>query len=151
MKESKIFRLRDNDGNILIESDDPLEFLFLLGKLEEEEEEDEKPCCDKCGSCRTCCDDESDDEDEGDDDDEDDEDDEEAEEDDCGDDCECVRVWIPSGNINAYKKYDKEVDLSDLLGTELFHIMLDPVKTAAAAVAIVGGLVMLRRLWKRRR
>ena len=37
MKESKIFRLRDNDGNILIESDDPLEFLFLLGKLEEEE------------------------------------------------------------------------------------------------------------------
>ena len=146
MKESKIFRLRDNDGNILIESDDPLEFLFLLGKLEEEEEDEEKPCCDKCGGCADCRDDEYDDFD-----DEDDEDDEEAEEDDCGDDCEGVRVWIPSGNINAYKKYDKEVDLSDLLGTELFHITLDPVKTAAAAVAIVGGLVMLRRLWKRRR
>ena len=136
MKESKIFRLRDNDGNILIESDDPLEFLFLLGKLEEEEEEEEKPCCDKCGSCRTCCEDECDDEDADDDDDEDEEDDDYDPEED---------PWAV-----------KEIDLSDLFGDdeteekELFRITLNPQKIALAA-AVACGFAVLRRLWKRRR
>ena len=138
MKESKIFRLRDNDGNILIESDDPLEFLFLLAKLEEEEEEEEKSCCDKCGGCADCRDDEYDDFD-----DEDDEDDEEAEEDD---------DYDPEEDPWAVK----EIDLSDLFGDdepgekELFRITLNPQKIAFAA-AVACGFAVLRRLWKRRR
>lgn len=141
MKESKesvetLFRIRDDEGNILAEDDTLVGLLMKLNGLEPDEDEEEE-CCGRCCECDldSCCEeDEADDDDvfdEEDDDEGDDEDDEDDEDD------------------------ADDIDLSAFFGghfephdVEIFRIEITPKKILKAA-GIVGGLIALRRLWKR--
>lgn len=132
MKESKesvetLFRLRDDEGNILAESDTMFGLLMKLNGLDDEDDEEEE-CCGRCCECEfdSCCD-----EDEGEDD-EDDVCDEEDEEDDEDDD-----DFI---DVSCFLHEPDEV--------EVFRVEITPAKILKA-VGIVGGLIALRRLWKR--
>ena len=129
MKESKKsveapFRIRDDEGNILAESDTLVGLLMKLGELDYEGD-DEEECCGRCCECDldSCCDE---DEDDDDDDDVCDEEDEEDEED-------CI-------DVSRFLHEPDEV--------ELFRVEITPAKILKAA-GIVGGLIALRRLWKR--
>lgn len=139
MKESKesvetLFRIRDDEGNILAESDTLVGLLMYLNGLDcEDEGDEEEECCGRCCECDldSCCDEDEDDDDVFDEE-EDDEDDDEDDEDDADD-----------------------IDLSAFFGghfephdVEIFRIEITPKKILKAA-GIVGGLIALRRLWKR--
>lgn len=131
MKESKesrnemktMFTLYAPDGDILIRTDDADQLLIALAMLEAEaeEKEEEDGCCGGCDGCGCDCgeDDEDEDWDETDDDEEDDDE-------------------------------DDEFDLDDFepRTVELFRITINPEKILKAA-AVVGGLVALRKIWKR--
>lgn len=132
MKESKesvetLFRIRDDEGNILAESDTLFGLLMKLDGLEPDEDEEEE-CCGRCCECDldSCCDEDEDD------DDEDDVCDEEDEEDDEDDD-DCIDV----------SRFFHEPD-----EVEIFRVEITPEKILKAA-GIVGGLIALRRFWKR--
>lgn len=129
MKESKesvetLFRIRDDEGNILAESDTLVGLLMKLNGLDDEDDEEEE-CCGRCCECDldSCCDEDEDD------DDEDDVCDEEDEEDD-----------------------DDFIDVSRFFHepdeVEVFRVEITPAKILKAA-GIVGCLIALRRLWKR--
>lgn len=132
MKESKesvetLFRIRDDEGNILAEDDTLVGLLMKLSELDYEGD-DEEECCGRCCECDldSCCGEDEDD------DDEDDVCDEEDEEDDEDDD-DCIDV----------SRFFHEPD-----EVELFRVEITPEKILKAA-GIVGGLIALRRLWKR--
>lgn len=132
MKESKesvdtLFRIRDDEGNILAESDTLVGLLMKLSELDDEGD-DEEECCGRCCECDldSCC------EEDEDDDDEDDVCDEEDEEDDEDDD-DCIDV----------SRFFHEPD-----EVEVFRVEITPEKILKAA-GIIGGLIALRRLWKR--
>lgn len=132
MKESKesvetLFRIRDDDGNILAESDTLFGLLMKLDGLEPDEDEEEE-CCGRCCECEldSCCDEDEDDDDEDDVCDEEDEEDEE-------DDNDCIDV----------SRFFHEPD-----EVEIFRVVITPEKILKAA-GIVGGLIALRRFWKR--
>jgi len=132
MKESKesvetLFRICDDEGNILAESDTLFGLLMKLDGLEPDEDEEEE-CCGRCCECDldSCCDEDEDD------DDEDDVCDEEDEEDDEDDD-DCIDV----------SRFFHEPD-----EVEVFRVEITPEKILKAA-GIIGGLIALRRLWKR--
>lgn len=134
MKESKesmnemkpMFTLYDPDGDILIRTDDADQLLIALAMLEAEaeEEKEEDGCCGDsagCGSCDGCdCDCDEDDEDED---------------------------W---DEIDDDEDEDDEFGLDDFepRTVELFRITINPEKILKAA-AVVGGLVALRKIWKR--
>ena len=132
MKESKesvetLFRLRDDEGNILAESDTLVGLLMKLNDLDDEDDEEEE-CCGRCCECEldSCCDEDEDE------DDEDDVCDEEEEEDDEDDD-----DFI---DVSCFFHEPDEV--------EVFRVEITPAKILKA-VGIVGGLIALRRIWKR--
>ena len=132
MKESKesvetLFRIRDDEGNILAEDDTLVGLLMKRSELDYEGD-DEEECCGRCCECDldSCCDEDEDD------DDEDDVCDEEDEEDDEDDD-DCI-------DVSRFFHEPNEV--------ELFRVEITPAKILKAA-GIVGGLIALRRLWKR--
>ena len=134
MKEHKesvetLFRLRDDEGHILAESDTMVGLLMYLNGLDcDYDGDDEEECCGRCCECDldSCCDEDEDDDDEDDVCDEEDEEDEE-------DDDDCIDV----------SRFFHEPD-----EVELFRVEITPEKILKAA-GIVGGLIALRRLWKR--
>lgn len=135
MKESKesvetMFRIRDDEGNILAEDDTLVGLLMKLSELDYEGD-DEEECCGRCCECEldSCCEEDEDDDDE---DDVCDEEDEEDEEDDKDDD-DCIDV----------SRFFHEPD-----EVEVFRVEITPEKILKAA-GIIGGLIALRRLWKR--
>lgn len=132
MKESKesvetLFRIRDDEGNILAESDTLVGLLMKFSELDYEGDEEEE-CCGRCCECEldSCCDEDEDDDDE---DDVCDEEDEEGEE----DDDDCIDV----------SRFFHEPD-----EVEVFRVEITPAKILRAA-GVVGGLIALRSLWKR--
>ena len=132
MKESKesvdtLFRIRDDEGNILAESDTLVGLLMKLNGLDDEGDEEDE-CCGRCCECDLdFCREEDED-----DDDEDDVCDEEDEED-VEDDDDCIDV----------SRFFHEPD-----EVEIFRVEITPAKILKV-VGIVGGLIALRRLWKR--
>ena len=140
MKESKesvetLFRIRDDEGNILAESDTLIGLLMKLNGLGDEGDEEEE-CCGRCCECDldSCCEEDEDDEDEDDVCDEEDEEDEEDDDDE--DDADDIDLSAFFGG--HFEPHD----------VEIFRIEITPKKILKAA-GIVGGLIALRRLWKR--
>ena len=114
MKESKepvetLFRIRDDKGNILAESDTMIDMLMKLSALDDEDN-DEEECCGRCCECEldSCCDEDEDEDDEND-------------------------------VCDSFHEPDE---------VEVFRVEVTPAKILRA-VGIVGGLIALRRLWKR--
>lgn len=133
MKESKesrnemktMFTLYAPDGDILIRTDDADQLLIALAMLEAEAEEDDGEkkdgCCGGCDGCDCDCDEDDEDED-----------------------------WDETDDDEEDDDEDDEFDLDDFepRTVELFRITINPEKILKAA-AVVGGLVALRKIWKR--
>ena len=127
MKESKesrnemkpMFTLYAPDGDILIRTDDADQLLIALAMLEAEAEEGKEEDG-CCGGCDGC---------------------------DC--DCDEDEDWDETDD-DEDEDEDDEFDLDDFepRTVELFRITINPEKILKAA-AVVGGLVALRKIWKR--
>lgn len=128
--EGKIF---DDDGKLLIETDDPDDYIEALETvktgLEKKIEEKKELCESKCAGCKGCddCDDE-------------DEDNEDCAEDDLPDDIESDWDVIDMG------------DVIDRIGEKygvVKSIHIHSVELLAYAAAALLGLKLLKKLWKR--